>query len=78
MTISDIMPLCFPTQKIELCDIDGYLYAGTFETLLSDGYDDWTIDYFSACEDGTMSFALACPFSNLELWQKGIKGTLIA
>lgn len=78
MTISDIMPLCFPTQKIELCDSLGYLYSGTIETLLCDGSDDWTIKHFSSCEDGTLSLALACPFSTLDLWQKGIKGILIA
>lgn len=78
MTISEIIPLCFLTQKIELCDSLGYLYSGSIETLLCDGYDDWTIAHFSACEDGTLSVALACAFSNLDLWQKGIKGTLIA
>lgn len=78
MTISDIIPLCFVTQKIELCDTAGYVYSGTIATLLCDGYDDWTIAHFSSCLDGTLSFALACPFSNLDLWKKGIKGNLIA
>lgn len=78
MTISDIISFCFVTQKIELCDTLGYIYSGTIESLLCDGYDDWTIVHFSACEDGTLSVALACPFSNLDLWEKGIKGSLIS
>lgn len=77
MTISELIPFCFTTQKIELCDTFGYVYSGTIETLLCDGYDDWNIAYISSCEDGTLSIVLACPFSNLELWRKEIKGTLI-
>lgn len=80
MTISELIPLFIATQKIELCDTCGYIYTGTFDTLLHDGYEDWEIDYITVCADGTLSFLLACPFSNVELWQvsKGtLKGTLI-
>lgn len=76
MTISELIPLFIATQKIELFDTCGYIYTGTFDTLLIDGYDDWEIDYITTCGDGTLSFLLACPFSNLELWQKESKGTL--
>lgn len=76
MTISELIPLFIATQKIELCDTCGYIYSGTIDTLLCDGYDDWEIDYITTCDDRTLSVLLACPFSNLELWQKEIKGTL--
>jgi hypothetical protein len=77
MTISELIPVFHLTQKIELCDTIGYIYSGTFYTLLSDGYDDWEIYYMTTCSDCTLSIQLACPFSNVELWQKGIKGSLL-
>lgn len=70
MTITELIPLCFKPQEIEICDSEGNIYSGTIGTLLLDGWDDWDIAALSACVDGTLSIEISTPFSCVELWKK--------
>lgn len=77
MTITEIIPLCFKPQEIEVYDSEGNIYSGTIGTLLLDGWDDWDIVALSALADGTLFIEISTPFSCVELWKKRTFGKFI-